>query len=83
MALGIPTVATAIGTNFRVIENNVSGFLVNSEDEWIRVLSELICNAELRERIGSAARKRIVDLYSLEANAEKYNGVLKSVSAST
>ena len=81
MALGIPTVATAVGANFRVIENDVSGFLVNSKDEWVRILSELICNAELRRQIGSAARKRVVDLYSLDANAGKYVSVLRNVSA--
>ncbi|MDB5271908.1 MAG: hypothetical protein JWO58_275, partial [Chitinophagaceae bacterium] len=31
MALGIPTVATAIGANFRVIEDGISGMLVNTE----------------------------------------------------
>jgi len=70
-----------VGANFRVIENNVSGFLVNSKDEWVRILSELICNAELRRQVGSAARKRVVDLYSLDANADKYVNVLSNVSA--
>jgi glycosyltransferase involved in cell wall biosynthesis len=79
MALGIPTVATAVGANFRVIENNVSGFLVDCDDEWIRVLSELICNAELRRQVGSAARKRVVDLYSIDANVGRYAAVLRSV----
>ena len=27
MAAGVPTIATAIGTNFRIIENGVDGFL--------------------------------------------------------
>ena len=36
MAPGIPTIATATGTNFRVIENVTSGYLVNSEEERIR-----------------------------------------------
>ncbi|MCB0777918.1 MAG: glycosyltransferase family 4 protein, partial [Chitinophagaceae bacterium] len=34
MAMGIPTVATSIGTNFRVIQDGESGFLVKDENEW-------------------------------------------------
>lgn len=79
MALGIPTVATAIGANFRIIENGVSGFLVNSEKEWIRALSNLIENAELRKQMGMAARKRVTELYSIKANTKKYMDVIESV----
>ena len=44
MAPGIPTIATATGSNFRVIENGTSGYLVNSEEEWIEKLTLLIEN---------------------------------------
>jgi glycosyltransferase involved in cell wall biosynthesis len=79
MALGIPTVATAIGANFRVIENNVSGFLVKSDDEWYDAIQRLIENAELRRRIGVTARKRIEELYSIKANAKRYLNVIESL----
>jgi L-malate glycosyltransferase len=72
MALGIPTVATAIGTNYRVIENGVSGFLVNTEDEWVEKLSLLIENPELRKLIGAEARKKVENEFSLKVNAIKY-----------
>jgi L-malate glycosyltransferase len=76
MAFGTPTVATAIGANFRVIENGISGFLVTSEDEWIAVLSKLIKDAELRRTIGMAGRRRVEELFSIEANKMKYLKVL-------
>jgi L-malate glycosyltransferase len=72
MALGVPTVATAIGANYRVIENGVSGFLVLTEDEWVTALSQLIDNPELRKKIGLNGRKRVEELFSIEANKEKY-----------
>jgi L-malate glycosyltransferase len=81
MALGIPTVATAIGANFRVIEDGVSGFLVNSDEQWIERLSALIEDASLRERIGKEARKRVEDLFSIESNKIKYLQVLEQVSS--
>jgi glycosyltransferase involved in cell wall biosynthesis len=77
MALGIPTVATAIGANFRVIEDGVSGILVHSEDEWLDALGRLITEPQLRESLGVAARARVVDLFSVKSNAKKYLDVLE------
>jgi L-malate glycosyltransferase len=79
MALGIPTVATAIGTNFRVIEDGKSGFLVNNETEWIERISQLIENPDLRKEIGFAARKKIENEFSTKANAPKYLSILKDL----
>ena len=52
MALAIPTVATAIGSNYRVIENCVSGFLVKEEIQWIETLQNLLSDASLRRKVG-------------------------------
>lgn len=79
MALGIPTVATAIGANFRVIEDGVSGFLVRTEEEWKARLRELISNPELRRTIGLNARRRVEELFSVEANKHTYLEILTSV----
>lgn len=72
MALGLPTVASAVGANFRVIEDGVSGFLVHTEEEWLAVLSRLIEDCELRRRIGESARSRVVEQFSLRANRDRY-----------
>lgn len=72
MALGIPTIATAIGANFRVIENGVSGFLVSSKEEWIQQLSMLIEQPGIRKNIGQAARKRVEDKFSIRQNKQNY-----------
>jgi glycosyltransferase involved in cell wall biosynthesis len=79
MALGIPTIATAIGANFRVIENGISGFLVRTEQEWVEILSKLIEDAELRRRIGIDGRKRVEELFSVQKNKDKYLKILKEV----
>lgn len=78
MALGIPTVATKIGANNRVIEDNVSGFLVNNEIEWIEKINALIINPSLRLQVGNEGRKRVELLYSINANKRKYMSVIKS-----
>lgn len=79
MALGIPTVATALGANFRVIKNEENGFLIKPYDynEWKDKIEKLITSEILRKELGFAARKSIVEKYSLEANKGKYLSVLQ------
>ncbi|MFL5772474.1 MAG: glycosyltransferase [Flavisolibacter sp.] len=79
MAIAIPAVATAYGTNFRIIENGVNGVLVSTDAEWVEKIIELIDDPELRRRIGLAGRKRVEDLFSLKANFPKYLQVFKTV----
>lgn len=79
MALEIPTVATAIGANYRVIENEVSGFLVHTEAEWKERLLQLLRDEELRRNIGKASRERVERYYSIHANRETYLHCLKLV----
>lgn len=79
MALEIPTVATAIGANFRVIEDGVSGFLVTTDNEWKARLLELLREAELRKTIGKAARERVEQYYSIHANRETYLNCIQQV----
>ena len=81
MALGIPTVATAIGANYRVMEDGVSGFLVKTQAEWLSKLTLLINHPEERKRIGLAARTRVENIYSIKANQKTYLEILNSVTA--
>ena len=80
MALGIPTLATEVGTINRVIDHNINGILIpgNEKDSWKENMLKLIKNPGLRKEMGLAARKKIVDLYSIEANKERYLKVLES-----
>ena len=76
MALGTPTIAAAIGANFRIIQNGKNGFLVKTDEEWKNALRELITSEDLRKRMGTAGRKTVVDYFSLHANKKKYIEVL-------
>ena len=82
MAIAIPVVATAYGTNFRVIQNGVQGFLVSNEKEWIASLLQLIDNIQLRREMGLAGRKRVEEQFSVEANFGKYLHVFNTVTQS-
>lgn len=74
MALGIPTIATSIGANFRIIENERNGYLIQPDDikGWKDKIEKLILSPEQRKLFGIAGRETIIEKYSLEANKEKY-----------
>ena len=72
MSIGIPAVATAYGTNFRIIENGISGLLVSTDQEWIDILIKLIDDVNLRKQIGEKGRERVENLFSVKANFPKY-----------
>jgi glycosyltransferase involved in cell wall biosynthesis len=71
MALGIPTVATPLGSNPEVIEHGVTGFLADSDEEWVEYLKRLITDHELRLRMSRAAAEVAKEKYSLAGNTQK------------
>jgi glycosyltransferase involved in cell wall biosynthesis len=79
MALGLPVVASAVGCNDRVIQNGVSGLLVHSQDDWMESLSRLITDPSLRCSLGLAARQRVEQLYSIDANKGTYLSIFQEV----
>ena len=79
MAIGIPFVATAYGTNYRIMENGIQGFLASTNEEWLKGLSILVDDIEMRRRMGTAGRERVEKLFSIEANLQKYHEVFKTV----
>lgn len=79
MAIAIPFVATAFGTNFRIMQQGVQGFMALSDEEWISAIIKLIDDVGLRKKMGLAGRKTVEDSYSVEANFSKYLQVFKTV----
>jgi len=65
MAVGIPVVASPVGMNREIVEDGISGFLAVDEKDWLEKLGCLCRDRGLRERMGSAGRKRIEEKYSL------------------
>ncbi|MFZ9388922.1 MAG: glycosyltransferase family 4 protein [Chitinophagaceae bacterium] len=79
MAIGIPTIAAAIGTNFRIIRNDETGFLVSNDQEWVDRILQLASSEELRSRIGTAAAREVEKEYSINANKDKYLSIALNV----
>ncbi|HNR32315.1 MAG TPA: glycosyltransferase family 4 protein [Candidatus Hydrogenedentes bacterium] len=82
MAVGTPCVISPVGMNAEVIEDGVTGFLAETPQQWLEKLEMLIKDAALRERMGRAARIRMQECYSHEANYPKFKAMIDQVAAS-
>jgi glycosyltransferase involved in cell wall biosynthesis len=79
MALETPTVMSPVGVNTKIVEDGRNGFLANSECEWFEKLSRLVESAELRERLGKAARGTVIREYSVESQKWRYLDYLREL----
>jgi glycosyltransferase involved in cell wall biosynthesis len=72
MALEIATIMSPVGVNKDIIVQGENGFLADTTNEWVEKISLLIEDATLREKLGKAGRKTVLEKYSIEANKDKY-----------
>lgn len=79
MMMGLPCVATNVGTTPLIIRHGENGLLVRSESEWLDALRALIDDPALRRRLGTQARHDAEANYSVRAVAADYRRVLESV----
>ena len=59
MATGLPVVTDAVGVNPRMVEHEVTGLVVATEQDWQAALLRLGNDRELRARLGGAGRARL------------------------
>jgi glycosyltransferase involved in cell wall biosynthesis len=78
MSLGIPAVATPLGSNPIVIENERTGFLANTRREWVERVELLTTDADLRHEFGQRAAEVARQRYTLQANADKVVAAFRS-----
>jgi glycosyltransferase involved in cell wall biosynthesis len=73
MGAGLPVVATRVSGSREAIADGVNGCLVAPGDPeaLARAILELYRHPEARQRLGDAARRTIVERYSIEAMLQK------------
>ena len=76
MAAGIPVVASPVGMNRDVIAPGATGYLPADETEWVRALSTLIDDADLRRAMGARGRCVVVDRFAVEAWYPRFKAAL-------
>jgi len=81
MATGLPVVATRVGGNPELVEHGVTGALVSAGNPLV-LAAALRCyleDAGLREAHGTAARRRVLQHFTLEQMAQAYGELYVSV----
>jgi glycosyltransferase involved in cell wall biosynthesis len=87
MSMEVPTVATRIAGVPKVIEDGVSGFLIEAGNETALAdaIRRLAVDAELREKLGTGGRRCMIERFSfhkrMELVREVYDRVLGQASA--
>jgi len=80
MACGLPVVGSDVGVNSEIICHGANGYLANTNEDWVRFLSMLIDDAELRLRLGTVGRARVARSYSVQQVAPKLIKLLREAS---
>jgi glycosyltransferase involved in cell wall biosynthesis len=77
-ATGVPTVTTPVEAHRDIVVDGETGYWATTTEQWVERLEALLRNADLRARLGAAARERIVEGYSLRAQAPRYVDAIRS-----
>jgi glycosyltransferase involved in cell wall biosynthesis len=77
MKLGLPVVAAGIPSYIELIRDGQDGFIAHNDEEWLKKLADLVDNAELRTRIGTAGQLRAVTYHSVEKVAKIFANVFQ------
>jgi len=79
MACGLPVVASPVGVNKEIIRDGENGFLAATEEEWLKKLTLLARDEELRRTLGKKGRETAEDRYSLKLWGPKVADLYKSL----
>jgi glycosyltransferase involved in cell wall biosynthesis len=71
MACGKPVVASAVGSNSKIVEHGVTGFLVNDLKGWFEALETLRTQQDLCHCMGSSGRQEVEARYCLQVTAPR------------
>jgi glycosyltransferase involved in cell wall biosynthesis len=77
MAMGVPVVASPVGSNTEIISHDREGFLASGEGDWIACLDRLR-DATLRARMGREGADKVAREYTTEKAARSYAALLSS-----
>lgn len=76
---GVPVVATEVPGVATIVEDGETGLTVGVDDfeALVSATGRLLVDADLRARMGRAARARCLDRFSMEAAARRWSAVLQ------
>jgi glycosyltransferase involved in cell wall biosynthesis len=69
MAVGLPVVCSPVGANRQIVTDGVEGYWASSQTEWVEKITALVNDADLARAMGRRGREKVLQTYSLQANA--------------
>jgi glycosyltransferase involved in cell wall biosynthesis len=82
MAVGIPCIATPIGSSKEILSQARIGCSAHSLDDWYHSLKNLFRNPNLAFTLGRAGRQLVTERYSVEKNVVKLADTFQAVLSS-
>lgn len=81
MACGLPVIATSVGGNPELVENEETGLLVPPEnvEALCDSFKKLLSDKKLRERMGSLGRKKVEEYFTWDRIAGEYLKLYESI----
>lgn len=77
-AMGLAVVATPVAMDFEIMRPGDSFLPASSEDDWVGALTRLVDDVGLRQRLGAAARRVLVEHYSFERHLPAFMDILRT-----
>lgn len=79
MACGLPVVASPVGVNREIVDEQYNGFLASSTQEWVEVFTRLKQDKQLRQQMGDKGRTKVEQQYALQVTAPKLASLFSSL----
>ena len=77
---GVPVVCTDVGSNGEVIENGVTGFVVEKDvDALVEAVEKLVSSSEMRSSFGRVAAVRAAVEFGVDTMLDKHKDLYKSL----
>ena len=71
MACGKPVIASPVGLNKEIVQQDVNGYLASTVDEWVQAFRALYFDAQNRLAMGAEGRKLVEEKYTLQVTAPR------------
>jgi len=79
MAAGLPVVCSPVGHNLAVVDDEVDGLHAATDRDWVRQLSRLVEDVELRASLGAAGRRTVEQRYEAGRQTQRLGELLWEV----
>ena len=81
MSCGKPVVASPVGVNAEIVEDEYNGFHTQSIEGWTKSLTTLCDDSGIAQQMGEHGRQRVEKEYCLSVTEPEWTEVLKAVSS--